>query len=142
MPTETTAAPAWATRDYRPNDAHALFVLWQEAYARSHSDTAMPTLDEASFSQRLGEAWVRIASLENGEIVGFAAIMVPGHIEWLATAHGHERQGIGSALLEDLDFLAGAMGGKHISADVPSAAEAFFAHRGFTGSGRMEKPLA
>lgn len=142
MPTETTTAPAWTTRDYRPDDSHALFELWQTAHARSHPDGAAPALDEANFSQRLGDAWARVACLPDGQVVGFAAIMMPGHIEWLASASSYEGQGIATALLEDLDFLAGAMGAKRISADVPAAAEGFFSHRGFTGSGRMEKPLA
>lgn len=135
MPTDT-APQAWTTRDFRPADTPALSQLWQGLGG------AATTFDAADFERRLRDAWVRVACLESGEILGFAAIRVPGHIEWLATAPDWQGQGIASALLEDLDFLAGAMGARHISADVPATAEAFFSHRGFGGQGRMEKRLA
>lgn len=139
MPTEHPACPA-TSRDYRPTDGTTLYPLWR---ARQEA----PCLDEGSFCAELAKAWVRVACLADGTVVGFAAIELPGQITHLITASGHECQGVASLLLEDLDFLAGAMGAQHIGVNPPAAAEGFFTRRGFAakpGSGaslRMEKSV-
>jgi len=137
LPTEYPTCPA-TSRDYRPTDGATLYPLW---LARQDS----PSLDEGSFCAALAKAWVRVACLADGQVVGFAAIDMPGQITQLITAQDFERQGVASLLLEDLDFLAGAMGAQHIGVNPPPAAEGFFTRRGFVSkpgtSLRMEKAV-
>lgn len=125
----------WTTRDFRPADAPALYGMVREA----NPDLA----SEAVFSAALAEAWVRVACGPDGSLLGFASIVLPGRIENLFVAPASRRQGIASALLEDLDFLAAAMGSARIEVDAPEEALAFFEGRGFALNGsRLEKRLS
>lgn len=133
MNTELNAPEsAWTTRDFRPADAPVLYGMVREADSELAS--------EAVFSAALAEAWVRVACEPDGALLGFASIVLPGRIAHLFVVPASRRQGIASALLEDLDFLAAAMGSAKIEVQAPEAARAFFAGRGFVPNGeRLEK---
>lgn len=144
MPTDYPPCPA-SSRDYRPAEGAALYAIW---LTRQH--TTPPSMTEAEFCAHLAQAWVRVACLPDEQIVGFAAIELPGVVVELVTAAAHERQGVASLLLEDLNFLAAAMGAASIKLEVPEAAEAakaFFLRRGYVSKLaskplNLEKPVA
>ncbi len=134
MNTEAVAdEAAWASRDYRPADAPVLYALLQGS---------LP--DEAGFARQLADAWVRVACASDGAVLGFAAIALPGTIEYLIVAPEARRQGIATALLEDLYFLAAAMGSGQIRVDAPEEARPFFVSQGFVAvdGQRLEKRLS
>lgn len=128
------------TRDYRPQDAAALHALFCDAIRVGAADVYTPAEceawiaragDAATFAQRLAAAWVRVAEDDVG-ISGFAAIVEPGHLDLLFTAPRAARQGVAGLLLEDMLFLAGAMGAKVLTVDASRVARPFLLKHGFT----------
>ena len=63
--------------------------------------------------------------MQSGVIVGFASLKGADVVDMLYVDPDHARQGVGAALCEALERLAGARGAKKISADASDAAEAF-----------------
>lgn len=126
---------AWTNRDFRPADASILYGMVREA------NLDLPS--EAAFSAALAEAWVRVACGPDGSLLGFASIVLPGRIDHLFVVPASRRQGIARALLEDLDFLAAAMGSSKIVVQASEDARVFFERRGFVPNGDvLEKRLS
>lgn len=132
--------PEITTRDFRPQDAQPLAELLRAAIletGRVAYDAAQCVAwasaadDAEAWAQRLGDAWVRVAVTPDDVPVGFAAILLPGHIDLLYTSPAHARQGIASLLLEDLFELAAAMGAHSIDTIASEVARPLFEKQGF-----------
>ncbi len=129
-----------STRDYQPQDAAALADLFRAAVletgpaaysAEQCAAWAASADDAAAWAQRLQDNWVRVAVDEEGEIAGFGAIRMPGHIDLIFTAPEFNRQGVGSLILEDLLELAAAMGTKTVTTTASEISKPFFEKHGF-----------
>ncbi|MDO6386626.1 GNAT family N-acetyltransferase [Uliginosibacterium sp. 31-12] len=129
-----------STRDYQPADAPALAAVYRtailetgrSAYSAEQCAAWAATADDASaWAARLQDNWVRVAVDEEGEIVGFGGILMPGQIDLLFTVPDANRQGIGSLILEDLLELATAMGAKKVTAIASELSKPFFEKHGF-----------
>jgi putative acetyltransferase len=132
------------TRDYRPTDAAALAVIFRAAIAETaathysaeqRAAWAAAADDAPGFAQALGEGWVRVA-LDGEEIIGFAQINLPGHIEMLYTLPDAGRCGVATQLLDDMLTLGEAMAAREITADVSLTAFELFRYFGFEDLGQ------
>ncbi len=111
-------------------------ILGAEDYSAQQIDAwAGVADDEAGFAAKLS-AGLTIVAVQSGVIVGFASLKGADVVDMLYVDPDHARQGVGAALCEALERLAGARGAKKISADASDAAEAFFARRGYQGQQR------
>ena len=142
---EFTEIPA-TTRDYHPADAAALACIYRAAILQTAGSVYSPAQcaawadaanDTAAWEKRLQDAWVRVACTDDGEIVGFGGILLPGHIDLLFTAPEFNRQGVGSLILDDLLELGAAMGARQLTVDASELSRGFFEKHGFKllGSG-------
>lgn len=129
-----------STRDYLATDAPALASLYRaailetgrSAYSEAQCEAWAGSIsDAAAWAARLQAAWVRVAVDQDGEIAGFGAIAMPGHIDLLFTAPEFNRQGVGSLVLEDLLELAAAMGARKITTTASEISRPFFEQHGF-----------
>jgi putative acetyltransferase len=91
--------------------------------------------DVEAFGARLaGE--LTIVALVNGDIVGFASLRDNTVFDMLYVRPDMARQGVGSALAEAIEKLAGARGTATLSVDASDAARDFFAARGYVAKTR------
>jgi putative acetyltransferase len=86
--------------------------------------------DEAQFGRRLASQLTLVATLQNSP-VGFASLKGADDIDMLYVHPGAAGQGVGSALCDALERLAGGRGAKKLTVEASDNAEAFFARRGY-----------
>jgi putative acetyltransferase len=91
--------------------------------------------DEEAFGQKLAGELTLIATLENAP-VGFASLRGADHIDMLYVHPGVAGQGVGSALCDALEKLAGGRGAKSLTVDASDNAEDFFRKRGYVAKQR------
>lgn len=137
-------------RPFLPADAAALAALFRasvEALAADDYDDAQREAwasaadDEAAFASRLAEA-LTIVALVEGDIAGFASLRDNVTFDMLYVRPDLARQGVGSALAEAIEKLAGARGTTTLSVDASDAARDFFAARGYIPKTRNTKTIA
>ncbi|PAS98939.1 MAG: hypothetical protein BSR46_10670 [Candidatus Dactylopiibacterium carminicum] len=135
---------SWQTRDYRAEDAPALAALSRaailglgpQAYpAEQCAAWAAVLVDDEAWTQRLQEAWVRVAHDDDGNIVGFGAIALPGQIDLLFTEPDRSRQGVASLILDDLLAIAAAMGARSLTVKVSALSRGLFERHDFVADG-------
>lgn len=80
-----------------------------------------------------------VATSADGRITGFAAINGNGLLELMYVDRAYKRQGIGSAMLYELEDYARGKGLKEIRADVSYAAEGFFKNKGYVVLKKQER---
>lgn len=143
-----TATPG--LRPFLPADAAALAALFRasvEALAADDYDDAQREAwasaadDEAAFASRLAEALTIVALVES-DIAGFASLRDNVTFDMLYVRPDLARQGVGSALAEAIEKLAGARGTTTLSVDASDAARDFFAARGYIPKTRNTKTIA
>jgi putative acetyltransferase len=100
----------------------------QEAWAASADD-------EEQFGQRLAGELTLIATLRSSP-VGFASLKNNDHIDMLYVHPSAAGQGVGSALCDALEKLAGARGTKSLTVDASDNALDFFRNRGYVARQR------
>jgi putative acetyltransferase len=100
----------------------------QEAWAASADD-------EEKFGQRLAGELTLIAALR-GSPVGFASLKNNNHIDMLYVHPSAAGRGVGSALCDALEKLAGARGTKSLTVDASDNASDFFRKRGYVAQQR------
>jgi putative acetyltransferase len=100
----------------------------QEAWAASADD-------EEQFGGRLAAELTLIATLHSSP-VGFAALKNNNHIDMLYVHPSAVGQGVGSALCDALEKLAGARGTKSLTVDASDNALGFFRKRGYVAQQR------
>lgn len=140
-----SAAPRPGLRPFLPSDAPRLAALFRasvETLAADHYDDDQRAAwvstadDEAAFGARLA-ARLTIIGLVAGEPAGFATMTEDGAVfDMLYVAPNFARQGVGTALAEAIEKLAGARGATNITADVSDAARDFFAARFYVAQRR------
>jgi len=137
-------SPTPGLRPYMPADAASLAALFRESVdelAEEDYDDAQREAwasqaeDAEAFGARLaGE--LTIVALVNGEIAGFASLRDKRIFDMLYVRPDMARQGVGSALAEAIEKLAGARGTATLSVDASDAARDFFAARGYVAKTR------
>ena len=150
---------SFSLRDYRPADAPALARLFRTAIMEIGAAAYSPAQcsawataadDLPAFTARLQDYWIRVAEDDDAiaegaaggdACIGFAAIEPQGktaHIAMLFVAPGYTRLGVASALCDELNDLAAAMGARTLTTDASLIAREFFLQRGFKDLGVEE----
>jgi putative acetyltransferase len=136
--------PTVSLRPYLPDDAgtaadifrSSIMDLTGEDYSPSQQEAwAASADDEAAFGKRL-EACLTLFALVDGEPVGFASLKDNRHIEMLYVHPGAAGMGVGGALIDALEKLAGARGTAELSVDASETALMFFEGRGYDAQRR------
>ena len=127
-------------RDYQDRDAEALMRLFYDTVRHVNAQHYTPQQVEA-WAPAEGmdvERWrARLAgtrpsvAVEGGVVVGFAELEDDGHIDAFYVHHAHQRQGIGTRLLEAICATARARGLRRLVAAVSITARPFFEAHGF-----------
>ena len=109
--------------------------LTEEDYDTDQREAWAALADEPGFATGLDSDLVLLA-VEAKEILGFASLRAKGSLQMLYIAPTAARRGIGTALCDALERLAGARGTAKIEIDASDTAEPFFKHRGYVGTRR------
>ena len=143
-------SPTPGLRPFMAADAAALAALFRESvdelaeedYDEAQREAWASQADDAeAFGARLaGE--LTIVALVDGEIVGFASLRDNRIFDMLYVRPDMARRGVGSALAEAIEKLAGARGTSTLSVDASDAARDFFAARGYVAKTRNTKTIA
>jgi putative acetyltransferase len=97
-------------------------------------------IDPAAWAKRYDtrQAWVAelgsapSGSLEAGSrIVGFIELEGPSHLDMMYVHPAHQRKGVASALLSELESAASELGAQRLHAEASLTARPFFERRGF-----------
>ncbi|MCW6509329.1 GNAT family N-acetyltransferase [Lichenifustis flavocetrariae] len=86
--------------------------------------------DEPAFAARLNGLLTIVATLD-GELVGFAALKAPDHVDMLYVRPDAAGRGIGTSLCEALEKIGQGRGAKAFTVDASDTAQPFFAKRGY-----------
>jgi putative acetyltransferase len=137
-------------RPYLPADAPALATLFRasiETLAMEDYDSdqreawASAADDEAAFGHRLSGA-LTIVALIGGDIAGFAALRDKELFDMLYVRPDFARQGVGGALADAIEKLAGARGAARLTVEASDTARDFFASRGYVAQSRNTVTIA
>ncbi|MDJ0448386.1 GNAT family N-acetyltransferase [Methylocystis sp. JR02] len=137
-------------RPYLASDAAALAALFRasiEALAAEDYDAdqreawASAADDEAAFAARLAGA-LTIVALADGEIAGFASLKDNKLLDMLYVRPDFAGQGVGAALADAIEKLAGARGTKTLTVEASDTARDFFAARGYVAQSRNTVTIA
>jgi putative acetyltransferase len=96
--------------------------------------------DETVFEARLNDALTLVALLD-GAIVGFATLRDNKELDMLYVLPDCARRGVGSALVDALERLAGGRGAKVISVEAADSARDFFLSRGYVPQSRNTRTV-
>ncbi len=72
-----------------------------------------------------------IVAETDGQLSGFAALRPDGYLHSFFVHKGLQKQGIGTAMLADVETFARQNGLKELTADVSITARPYFEHKGF-----------
>jgi putative acetyltransferase len=100
----------------------------QEAWASAADD-------EEAFGERLARELTLVAT-HGGAAIGFASLADNSRIDMIYVHPAAAGQGAGAMLLDALEKLAAARGGKELSVDASDTARGFFERRGFVAKTR------
>lgn len=137
-------------RPFLPADAESLAALFRASIETLAADDydddqreawASAADDEAAFAARLASG-LTIIALVNGAIAGFASLKDNRLFDMLYVRPDLAGQGVGSALAEAIEKLAGARGAKKLTVDASDAARDFFAARGYVAQQRNTVTIA
>ena len=133
------AHPSFALRPFLPQDTPLLAEIFRESVEELTADDyseaqqkawASAADNEEAFAQRLGRQLTLIATM-NGTPMGFVSL--EGETIDLIYVHPTVAgQGAGTMMMDALEKLSAARGGKRLTADVSDSALDFFGKRGFT----------
>lgn len=139
-----------ALRPFLPADALVLAAIYQASVEELTSDdysedqrNAWASLadDEAAFAKRLAAQLTLVATLE-GAPVGFASLKGTEELDLLYVLPAAARRGVGALLVDALEKLAAARGGKTMTVDASDTAEPFFKKRGYVAQSRNTRLVA
>lgn len=138
-----------ALRPYLPADGRRCAIIFrssieelaEEDYSEAQCEAwAARADDEAAFVQRLAGMLTLVAT-EDGEIVGFASLKGPDHIEMIYVDPEFARQGVGATLLDAIEKIAQGRGAAKLTAEVSDTAKPLFDRRQFVAEQRIVKQL-
>ncbi len=150
-------------RPFEPEDLMPLIRLFRDSvrqvairdYTQAQVEAWAPDeIDPLAFGMRFARQTTMVA-VESGATAGFATIDERGHIDLLFVHPGHQRRGVGRALLSAVEDWARVRGLGLLSAHGSFTARPLFEAMGFTAlirrrveirgqaleNFRMEKPL-
>lgn len=137
-------------RPFLPADAPTLAALFRasvgelaaEDYDEDQREAWISAADnEAAFATRLAGALTLVALL-GGEIAGFASLKDNTVFDMLYVRPDLAGQGVGSALADAIEKLAGARGAQKLTVEASDCARDFFAARGYVGQSRNTVTIA
>jgi putative acetyltransferase len=143
-------ARAPGLRPFLPADAVTLIALFRasvdELAAEDYSDEqrkawASAADDEAAFVGKLMQA-LTIVAVVDGEIAGFGSLQDNSVFDMLYVGPEFVRQGVGAALADAIEKLAGARGTKALTVAAADSARDFFARRGYVANQRNTVTIA
>jgi len=138
------AHPQFALRPFLIEDTPLLAEIFrasvEELTAEDYNETqqkawASSVDDDEEFARRLTDQLTLIATM-NSSPVGFASLANNETIDLIYVHPAVAGQGAGAMLVDALEKLAAARGGKRLTADVSDTAQDFFKKRGFTATQR------
>lgn len=129
---------ALSFRPMLPRDAEALAALFVESvltlgedhYSEGQLQAWASRAEEDDFATRLAGMTTILAEAQ-GEIVGFAALKDDSHIDMLYVLPEAARQGIGAALVNVMELLAGKRGTETLTVDASDVALPLFEKLGY-----------
>jgi putative acetyltransferase len=136
--------PSFALRPFLAEDTPLLAEIFRASIEELTADDygegaqrawASAADDEEAFAKRLGDQLTLIATM-NGSPVGFASLANNETIDLIYVHPAIAGQGAGTMLVDALEKLAAARGGKRLTADVSDTAQDFFKKRGFSAQQR------
>ncbi|MCF3133672.1 GNAT family N-acetyltransferase [Streptomyces olivochromogenes] len=113
--------PVWHLRDYRDDDLDQAIQIWDQS--RMDDEDRVFPVSEVMAAAKAGQT--AVVALVGDELVGMAVAQACGKRGWIllvALASRWRRQGIGSALLAEVERRLRALGIRHISALLPAHA--------------------
>ncbi len=127
-------------RLFQHEDAENTASLFRNTVKRINSPDYSPEqikawvpddLDIEIWRSRLQKGLTYIAESEEGELIGFISIDHDGHLDLLYSHADHQRQGIGSYLLNYVENQFKSSGISYFSTDASITARPFFEKHGF-----------
>ncbi|MGW7383383.1 ATP-binding protein [Streptomyces sp. NPDC054794] len=115
------AMPVWHLRDYRDDDLDQAIEIWDQS--RMDDEDRVFPVSEVMAAAKAGQT--AVVALVGDELVGMAVAQACGKRGWIllvALASRWRRQGIGSALLAEVERRLRALGIRHVSALLPAHA--------------------
>ncbi len=143
------AHPKLAMRPFLPADTPLVAAIFRasveeltgEDYSAAQQQAwAAIADDEEAFGIRLAKALTLLGMLDASP-VGFASLDGPERLDMLYVHPAAAGHGVGSMLIDALEKLAAARGGRRLTADVSDSAQEFFKRRGFVAQQRNSVPL-
>jgi putative acetyltransferase len=137
-------------RPFLPADAPTLAALFRasvtelaaEDYDEDQREAWMSAADDAAaFAARLAGA-LTIVALVDGAIAGFASLKDNQLFDMLYVRPDLARQGVGGALADAIEKLAGARGAQKLTVEAADSARDFFSARGYVGQSRNTVTVA
>jgi putative acetyltransferase len=136
-------------RPFLPADATALRDLFAQSIDELTADDydedqrlawVSSAEDAAEFRAKLGGMLTLVVQLD-GEYLGFGSLKDNKAIDMLYVHPDFAGEGVGTALADALEKIAGARGAEAVTADVSDMAVPFFERRGYIGAQRNSIPL-
>jgi putative acetyltransferase len=145
----STKVQSYPLRPFMPADTMALRDLYAQSIEELTADdyTEDQRLawiaraeDAEAFADRL-EAMVTLVVQLDGEYLGFASLKDNSVIDMLYVHPYATGRGVGTALVDALERLAGARGAEKITVEASDTAQPFFAARGYEPGQRNLIPI-
>lgn len=136
-------------RPFLPADAMALRDLFAQSIDELTVDDydedqrlawAASAEDAAAFRTRLAAALTLVVQLD-GEYLGFGSLKDNKIIDMLYVHPDYAGEGVGTALADALEKIAGARGAEAVTVDASDTAVPFFESRGYVAAQRNSVPL-
>lgn len=126
-------------RAYHQGDEHEIWKIFNQTIhtvnAQHYSKIQLAAWSPAIFDKLLWrEKLAKLSSfvcLKKEKIVGYSDLQTNGYIDHFFCHYRYQGQGIGSALMAHIHFLAQKKGITQLSADVSITAKPFFEVKGF-----------
>lgn len=138
-----------AFRPYLKTDARMLGALFRASVETLGEDDynadqleawAAQSDDAEAFGRRL-EAMLTILAMLDGEVAGFASLKDNSSFEMLYVDPRFARRGVGGALADAIEKLAGGRGAATLTVNASDCAKQFFERRGYVAQRRNMRPL-
>jgi putative acetyltransferase len=135
-------------RRARADEARPIGILFRDSvrtisrrdYSQAQVEAWAPeTVDIAHWAKRIQELYLIVAVVE-GEIAGFAGLLGADDLDLLYVGKDHQKQGVASALLRDIEREARSRGARRLATEASLTARPFMQRRGFRVVAQQEVP--